>query len=642
LSNNAAFVPLVNNQFALTEQFVRKTITLILSGNLASPTQASGTFSVTDTSCGGSASGTWTATAPQAASRVRIAGGNNQVGAVNAKLASSLVIQVTDASGNPQASQTVTFAVSGQPQGASGAILSPPTATTDANGRASVGLTLGDLQGIYEVTATGPAGDRVALLATAKPDVPAKTIKRSGDNQTGAPGSVLPVPICVTVTDEFNNAVPDLAVSFSIRSQPSGGNATLSVAAASTATNGAACTRMTGGHQLGSYLEETGFPGTSLLPLTFTVSVSQPAVLEKAGGDNQSAQINTTLTNPLLVRVKDTSGNAVAGVAVVFALTNAPVGATGASVNPASCTTDVNGQCQASLTLGSVAGVHTVAATAADASGNPLSGSPLQFTATALATNAYLVGDTFPFGADPHANLLREEAGEFGDNQLTILDLIYALRAVTSVPGYRPRACSDRFDAMDSFPKDTEAVRGGDGTLNTVDLIYTLRRVTSVDTSRPVRTSRGLCPAQAPGQVAAQAFQRVQSSEPAVRLELGLPQAAEGGGARVPVYLEAARALGLAGLSFSIGMTGLQPGTWNLEPGTAPPPTLIDTDLPGVLSIAWLEGLQVAAGQRLLLGYVVAPGLAPGTSGLQFIGISANAPDGSEVRVSIAQLREPM
>jgi len=386
---------------------------------------------------------------------------------------------------------------------------------------------------------------------------------------------------------------------------------------------------------LGSYLEETGFPGTALLPLTFTVSVSQPASLEKAGGDNQSAQIRTTLANLIVVKVKGTSGNAVLGATVTFALSGQPAGAAGASVSPASCTTDVNGQCQAALTLGSVAGVYTVTATAADTSGNPLAGSPLQFTATALA--AYMVGDTSPFGTDPHANLLREEVGEFGDNQLTILDLIYALRAVTSIPGYRPRACSDRYDAMDSFPKDTEPARGGDGILNTVDLIYTLRRVTSVDASRPVRTSRGLaCPAQAPGQVAAQAFLPVQSSEPAARLGLGLPQAAEGGGARVPVYLEAARDLELAGLSWAVGTAG--GAVLQFVAGEAKPPTLVDPDVPGVLAVAWLEGLQVAAGQRLLLGYVVAPGLAPGTDGLQFIGISANAPDGSEVRVAQASL----
>jgi hypothetical protein len=255
--------------------------------------------------------------------------------------------------------------------------------------------------------------------------------------------------------------------------------------------------------------------------------------------------------------------------------------------------------------------------------------------------HSYLVGDAFPLGSDLNGDSDKDDVGEFGDNSLQILDLIYALRAVTSVPGYRPPACSDRFDAIDSHPADTPTVRGGNATLNTVDLIYTLRRVTNVDTSRPRRYTRSIqpCTAGAGPQLVAQA---VPSGEPAARLELGLPQAADGGAVRIPVYLEADRALELAGLSFSIGMPGLQPGTWNLQPGTAPPPTLIDPEVPGVLSIAWLEGLQVAAGQRLLLGYVVAPGLAPGTDGLQFVGISANAPDGSEVRVSPPAPREQM
>jgi hypothetical protein len=254
-----------------------------------------------------------------------------------------------------------------------------------------------------------------------------------------------------------------------------------------------------------------------------------------------------------------------------------------------------------------------------------------------VAGHSYLAGDAFPLGSDQNGDGDKDDAGEFGDDQLQILDLIYGLRAVTSVPGYRPQACSDRFDAIDSHPADTPTVRGGNGMLNTVDLIYTLRRVTNVDTSRPRRYSRNIqpCTAGAGPQLVAQAFQPVQPSEAAGRLQFGSPRAAEGGAMRIPVYLEADRALELAGLSFSIGMTGLRPGTWNLEPGTAPPPTLVDPDVPGVLAVAWLEGLQVAAGQRLLLGYVVVPGLAPGTDGLQFLGISANAPDGSEVRLAL-------
>jgi hypothetical protein len=110
---------------------------------------------------------------------------------------------------------------------------------------------------------------------------------------------------------------------------------------------------------------------------------------------------------------------------------------------------------------------------------------------------------------------------------------------------------------------------------------------------------------------------------------------------QVPVYLEARGDLDLAGLAFSILLPdgGLKAAaTLRFVAGDAKPPTLVDAGLPGVLSIAWLEGLQLAAGQRLLLGYVVAPGLAPGTDGLQLIGVSANAPDGSEARVAQASL----
>src|SRR5439155_21387893 len=119
-------------------------------------------------------------------------------------------------------------------------------------------------------------------------------------------------------------------------------------------------------------------------------------------------------------------------------------------------------------------------------------GTNWQPTGSATATATYLVGDTFPAGSDT--------AGGFGDGVLNNLDLIYTLRAVTNVPGFTPAACSDRFDAMDLFPVDTDTVRGGDGVLNNLDLIRVLRRITNVDTSRPVRAARGLaCPGAAVG-----------------------------------------------------------------------------------------------------------------------------------------------
>jgi len=110
----------------------------------------------------------------------------------------------------------------------------------------------------------------------------------------------------------------------------------------------------------------------------------------------------------------------------------------------------------------------------------------------------YLVGDVSPLASaagNLNGDADTDDAGEFGNDSLTTTDLIIALRAVTNLPGWRPPTCSDRFDAMDSSPADTEVTRGGNATLSTTDLIITLRRVTGIDSSRPRRASRNLtCP----------------------------------------------------------------------------------------------------------------------------------------------------
>ncbi len=67
-----------------------------------------------------------------------LVGGNNQSGTVATSLAASLVVQVTDGQGNPVAGVTVNWAVAGS-NGSVGAA----TSTTDPNGDASIGATLG-------------------------------------------------------------------------------------------------------------------------------------------------------------------------------------------------------------------------------------------------------------------------------------------------------------------------------------------------------------------------------------------------------------------------------------------------------------------------------------------------------------------
>ncbi len=219
----------------------------------------------------------------------------------------------------------------------------------------------------------------------------------------------------------------------------------------------------------------------------------------------------------------------------------------------------------------------------------------------------YLVGDSFPFTGD--------SAGSFGDNALNTLDLISALRAVTNLSGYVPASCSDRFDALDSFPVDTATARGGDGILNTLDLITLLQRVTNIDTSRPRRVSRGLTCSQ----TTAQARRRSRSAEGSVEI------ARDGS-----VYLVAKEALALDGLAISISGNSASQLAWTAADRFDP--ALTDTEMPGLMAMAWMQRIEVNAGSRVLLGTAV------GADSFTIVGVSANSGT-NDVHLEISQRR---
>jgi hypothetical protein len=229
-------------------------------------------------------------------------------------------------------------------------------------------------------------------------------------------------------------------------------------------------------------------------------------------------------------------------------------------------------------------------------------------TINQLASNAYSVGDVFPLTA--------YTVGSFGDGEINTLDLLSTLRAVTGIPGAVPTPCSDVFDAMDAFPPDTGSTRGGDGKLNTLDLLALLRRVTNVDPSRPVRTSPAPCPSGAAAHIP-------ETGNPEGTLEL-VPD-----GSRTAIYLRANVDMSLSGLGFSLGGDD---SPLRFVPADGRAPSLTDTSLLGKLALAWLDGWQAKAGDRVLLGFVEA--VAP--ESLRFFGVSANAMGtGRTVRISI-------
>jgi adhesin/invasin len=103
---------------------------------------------------------------------------------------------------------------------------------------------------------------------------------------------------------------------------------------------------------------------------------SQPVIQKAAtaSGDNQGATVGTALTGPLRVAVT-LGGAPQQGTAVTWATAG-----TGASVNPASSVTDVDGIATTTWTLGQAAGTQHATASLAGATG-----SPVTFTAAAAA-----------------------------------------------------------------------------------------------------------------------------------------------------------------------------------------------------------------------------------------------------------------
>lgn len=97
-------------------------------------------------------------------------------------------------------------------------------------------------------------------------------------------------------------------------------------------------------------------------------------------GDGQTGSAGSALPIPLTVRVTDAGNNAVPGVTVTWSALN------GGSVAPASATTNIEGVASATFTLGPVIGQQQ-----AQAQVSGLEGSPVVFTATALAVSGLSV-----------------------------------------------------------------------------------------------------------------------------------------------------------------------------------------------------------------------------------------------------------
>lgn len=202
----------------------------------------------------------------------------------------------------------------------------------------------------------------------------------SGNNQSAEVGATLQ-PFVVKTFDGSNNPVSGKTIQFQITS----GAGTLSNSQATTASNGLASTTLTLGNSAGKVTVTASGSGLSGSPITFTATATAPlpepvvaAKILRISGTGQVAKVGTTLPDPFVIEVQDNSGKPVAGVTVYFDINYGS-----GSLSNHQQTTNSNGRASTTLTLSNTPGEVIVSASA-----DGLSGSPINFNATAEANGA--------------------------------------------------------------------------------------------------------------------------------------------------------------------------------------------------------------------------------------------------------------
>jgi len=256
-----------------------------------------------------------------------------------------------------------------------GALSGTLATSTNGSGVATfTGLTITGLVGTRTLSFTSgslTAATSAGIVVSAGPA--ATIVSSAGNGQSATVGTSVAVAPAVLVTDASNNPVSGVSVTFAVAS--GGGSAT----GTSTTTNAsgiAAVGSWTLGTTAGSNTLTATSSGLAGSPVTFAATGTAGAATQIAvnAGNNQSATVNTAVTTAPSVVVRDANNNPVSGVSVTFAVASG-----GGTVNPVTAVvTNTSGVAAVtSWTLGTVAGVNTLTATATG-----LTGSPLTFTAT--------------------------------------------------------------------------------------------------------------------------------------------------------------------------------------------------------------------------------------------------------------------
>ncbi len=170
--------------------------------------QKAGTYTLTISGTGfGNVTTTATAT-PGAAVRIIAWGGAKQSGAAGSNLANPIIAQAQDAYKNGVPGVTIHFTAN------NGAVPSPSSVVTDANGLARTTLQLPTTVSTVTVTASSTGLKNMNFVEYSVAGPAAKVAITGGNNQSAPAGTQLPQGLTVLVTDKYGNPVPGVDVDF--------------------------------------------------------------------------------------------------------------------------------------------------------------------------------------------------------------------------------------------------------------------------------------------------------------------------------------------------------------------------------------------------------------------------------------------
>jgi len=244
------------------------------------------------------------------ASSITLAAGTEQRAAAGQTLPDPVAVQVVSRSGRPVAGVMVRF----DPSASEGTV-QPDSGTTDAHGIVTTRWTLGPVPGRQRLAVQVEGIDSAQIVdAEADPTPKNTNIGLMSDSLVAEAGTSLPEPVAVQVTDSSGVALADLPVSWTALN---GG--TISQASARTDSTGLARAHWRLGTRAGTQKVQVQVGNPRTLPpivVSARALAGTAASLKLVSGDAQRGTVGVVLAKGVLLRVTDSLGNPLGGVAI--------------------------------------------------------------------------------------------------------------------------------------------------------------------------------------------------------------------------------------------------------------------------------------------------------------------------------------